>query len=1550
MHLRAPLLAAQVKATAILLRESLPHTRETSWVLRLRGHGPDCALRFREDPARYCEGIPTTFEPAVATGVYDAAPARGSTISLPPLRGGNPHDLPLDVDCLEAGIPCDILEDHPPRMRLRVRGRVVSGVLRVDTEAGVACWEPETLPGRVLPVGGRLVSREAMLEAFTVPAEAAGKEVTFTDRYAALGIPAPEPDTVCGGHCEGTGWVPVWNTPTIPGVAAGDRATMPPETDPALLALWKAAEAEHPAEDGWHFVRCPACDGTGLKAEARTKAPPFTTEGYSPAGRADDNLAQDWRVVAACWAGHEAPGSKDRAKVLATAAAIVEELVRRERQFLTGKAKPLHETTTLRAVLRGSCRMVASVTHGEARELVTGRAGVLLMGRESAGLDGGFVGVCAGGRLYGYARFDRAAILERDSDVTDMESMTGVTLDLARESLGFREAPYYAYRVIDCLALDMPVDIAHDGGGRGVYPVAIREAATTERVAAASAPELLIMHRRVHEQWGTAVEDGRDHLRPDLERTHLVIEREMRRRGLEHRLSGDYLDESAAATGGLEQAAADIGSFLSRGLALPSPALAVTGVRRGARGEREVDLWVNAREGNRVGHAIADAVRGAVPPSWTVNLRFNADGEVPARLGAFAPVLVLEAKAAAREPGAVATTGMTAATAADAAASRRADAVSPGRAIFMPEPQQAAPAAGTAGVDAALSLLPESAYPILVQPMLDGLRVRLDKVGDSVTAYDRDGLELTLEAVPALREALRRHPHDFVAEAVIQVYTRQRGLSPGEVAEVLLAGKYDQAADKAATATITDMLWLDGRDLHGGSAGEAYEAAQNTQESKAIRVVRAVVAQDRPAAARVAQAMASVIASQGFVAKSAAAPYSLAGGTDPNRVEYRRERELQATVLAVESVPGHARPQRVYLLGLRDDRGVMVPCGRTATTAVRASAGDTLRVTAGGTTRMRDPETAETWYDMGRPRVIEAIQDRADSAAEAHAAARASGSTVEQVPMPGEYRRLLAAFCPTGKGGGQDNSCASKSGGTRGTKDLNVEQIVGMSRADIESRKHPSVRFDPKLNEEANYDSGVVTVGPKFFALPEDARRATVAHEIAHELDTRFNGDDWSNVIDAAQAGVFGPLRKDGTIDGINGQYKPGENAVETYSLMFEDDDALKERFPKAREFVARLANEKGMPLPDQVRKDYDLSEAREAFCPTGKDGGVDNSCPPSRKGGGDAKGGPAMRTANGNRKFKFNPTPPGYDAKKFVTGENGLPYEPMTDFPLTPEQKQAQKELGDYLGSDQAFDEYADHQETLGGKKLNGDLFRELHPGFKGDNDSRTLHTLSTHQPAGAMVKQQFAAMLDEPVTGGVMVMAGGGGSGKSTVLGQIDKDANAADIILDAVMSKESNKSKGGAFDVIDAAIASGRPVSYNYVHRPFEEAMVGVDQRFFKDGGGRYVPNEELVSAHIGAQETMLAVAARYGDPASKHFNPKVEIVVFNNSGQKAKGEKMESVLMSGPEYKASVAKFQKERYTAIYGSADDAKTALRAIAEDKLSKVNAKVKEVLAKSRR
>ena len=69
----------------------------------------------------------------------------------------------------------------------------------------------------------------------------------FTDRYQALGIPYPDPATVCEGQCEGTGYVPVRKD----------------DENKVFLQLWLEAEVKQKSDNGCHFVRCPDCSGTG---------------------------------------------------------------------------------------------------------------------------------------------------------------------------------------------------------------------------------------------------------------------------------------------------------------------------------------------------------------------------------------------------------------------------------------------------------------------------------------------------------------------------------------------------------------------------------------------------------------------------------------------------------------------------------------------------------------------------------------------------------------------------------------------------------------------------------------------------------------------------------------------------------------------------------------------------------------------------------------------------------------------------------------------------------------------------------------------------------------------------------------------------------------------------------------------------------------------------------------------------------------------------------------------------------------------------------------
>lgn len=135
-------------------------------------------------------------------------------------------------------------------------------------------------------------------------------------------------------------------------------------------------------------------------------------------------------------------------------------------------------------------------------------------------------------------------------------------------------------------------------------------------------------------------------------------------------------------------------------------------------------------------------------------------------------------------------------------------------------------------------------------------------------------------------------------------------------------------------------------------------------------------------------------------------------------------------------------------------------------------------------------------------------------------------------------------------------------------------------------------------------------------------------------------------------------------------------------------------------------------------------------------------------------------------------------------------------------------------------------------------------------------------HEPGSALSKVVENDVLANPKTKELpgLVMSGGSGAGKTSGLRLLKEQGISPDdyaIIYDT----NSNNIKGTTRR-IDAIINSGRKPEMLYVYRePVEAFENGVIKRMQTQG--RVVPVENHVSTHLGSQDVITQVAAKYGD---------------------------------------------------------------------------------------
>jgi len=181
---------------------------------------------------------------------------RASEVIPGGLADGKP-DSDFDKDALAKGINVELEHTSDPK----IAKEIAKDHLTEDVEY----YEKlETIETHASQISSREISnRWANYEAQTKRSSLsnrvvyANEKIVFTDRYEATGMDYPDPKTVCKGQCEGMGAVPIKHD----------------ETDPKWKALWDKAEAKEKSDDGWHFVECPECNGSGKETKASVPNP-----------------------------------------------------------------------------------------------------------------------------------------------------------------------------------------------------------------------------------------------------------------------------------------------------------------------------------------------------------------------------------------------------------------------------------------------------------------------------------------------------------------------------------------------------------------------------------------------------------------------------------------------------------------------------------------------------------------------------------------------------------------------------------------------------------------------------------------------------------------------------------------------------------------------------------------------------------------------------------------------------------------------------------------------------------------------------------------------------------------------------------------------------------------------------------------------------------------------------------------------------------------------------------------------------------------------------
>ncbi len=178
-------------------------------------------------------------------------------------------------------------------------------------------------------------------------------------------------------------------------------------------------------------------------------------------------------------------------------------------------------------------------------------------------------------------------------------------------------------------------------------------------------------------------------------------------------------------------------------------------------------------------------------------------------------------------------------------------------------------------------------------------------------------------------------------------------------------------------------------------------------------------------------------------------------------------------------------------------------------------------------------------------------------------------------------------------------------------------------------------------------------------------------------------------------------------------------------------------------------------------------------------------------------------------------------------------------------------------------------------GRMVNTDEARELFPAYAADRS----RAAAVHRPATLLAERVYADLLaaEGGEVDGVVFLAGGAGSGKTTALHRMMRSQPAGEVVtFDGTFADRDADLRR-----IRQARDAGLPVRVIYVHLDdplvaLANALARAEQMAAELGTGRTIPAAELVGLHARARQAFVAVAE------ASAADPQVTFLLVDHSG--------------------------------------------------------------------